>query len=216
MDAILLSLIHSMQTSLQKEIFYVVMAICLWMVTDTVGKFRKFLENRKKKKTAKFEYSLAKHNKIESTLYDLLYAAEADRVYLAQLHNGEITSAKMHMYKVSVSHEVCRPGVSREKDSIKNIQIQDHLKAMNILVRKDIIAVDDVGGLQPNLTRALLQSLNVSSGLYMAIRDREQTMVGFLALEFVDAALPVMVSEDKELIKLFQREASILQLNLLD
>jgi hypothetical protein len=216
MDAILLSLIHSMQSSLQKEIFYVVMLICLWIVTDTIGKIRKFLENRKKKKTAKFEYSLAKHNKIESTLYDLLYAADADRVYLAQLHNGEITSAKMHMYKVSVSHEVCRPGVSREKDSIKNIQVQDHLKAMNILVRKDIIAVDDVGGLQPNLTRALLQSLNVSSGLYMAIRDREQTMVGFLALEFVDTPFPVKVSEDKELTKLFQREASILQLNLLD
>jgi hypothetical protein len=210
----LLAITLMLKNSLKDELLYLILILVLWALSDLVKNFKAFLLQARAKKTSKFEYTLDKHNKIGDILYELLYNTQADRVYLAQFHNGEITAAKMHMYKFSISHEVTSAGISREKDTIRNIQVQDHLAIMNKLVEDKIMLVNNTDTIQPSLSRALFQTLSVQSGIYISIQDRDNTSIGFLAVEYV--ATPKIVDTDITLLALIKKESNLLQLVLLD
>lgn len=206
MDATLLA-------AIQDKLVYAVALAILWVVTDVGLWIKKQIEEKRAKKAASIESTLEKHLKIERLLSDLLHSVVADRVYLAQVHNGLITSARMHMYKFSISHEVCSVGTSREKETIRNIQIEDHLFSIKQLVDHTSCCVDEVGKMRTGMSKALLSSMGVRSGMYVAIHDRSNTLVAFLAVEWVDKAMKI--SKDGARQSLILDQANLLQLALL-
>ncbi len=199
--------------AIQEKLVYALALVILWVLTDLGLWLKKQIDAKRARKEASIESTLEKHLKIEMLLADLLHIQAADRVYLAQIHNGLITSARMHMYKFSISHEVCSVGTSREKETIRNIQIEDHLFSIKQLVDNKFCCVDTVGKMRSGLTKAQLSSMGVRSGMYVAIHDRTQTLVAFLAVEWVDK--PKNISKDLASQGVISDQASLLQLALL-
>ncbi len=60
---------------------------------------------------------------IYSVLVEIRVRAGFDRVHLTQFHNGNFFSARNPVWKLSRTHEVCRPGVSYHARDMQNIPI---------------------------------------------------------------------------------------------
>ena len=63
------------------------------------------------------------HTTIHEMLTSLRFQLNADRVQLAQFHNGGKFLEGTPMKRFSVTHESCRPGVSMESVNLHNILI---------------------------------------------------------------------------------------------
>lgn len=203
----------SIITNLKEQIGYVLALVALWVVTDLSIWVKKRIEAKKLKRAGSIESTMEKHLKLERILSELRHDTEADRCYLAQLHNGLITSARMHMYKFSMSHEVCGVGVSREKETIRNIQVEDHLLSIKQLIDNRSCIINDIALMDSGMTKALLTSMGVESAMYISIHDRSGTLVGFMAVEWVDK--PRKISKDDKLQASIIDQANLLQLALL-
>lgn len=174
---------------------------------------RKQLKEHRNHKSSRLESSLAKHEKINGILDDVRHDLDADRVYLSQIHNGTVTTASMHMFKFTMTHERTAISVSKEKNQVIGVPIEDHLKAVRALVDQSIVCINDLDKVNPTLTVALLQSMGVQSGVYGAVRDKTGTVVAFLGVEYTDKKGGL----DNETIKSqIQRFLGLLQIALID
>lgn len=197
-------------SGLNKEFVYFIGTLLLWIATDILVWSRRYLHKKREKKAATLEFNLEKHLKIENQLSEIRHLSGADRVYIAQLHNGVVTAANMHLCKFSITHENCEPGIARVKDVLKNIAIEDHLYLFRLLVDSPYISIFLIEALEQSLSKYLFQSMGTASLYLLPIKNRENSIIAFVGIDFIEKT---KLSENK-LIEL-KDQCGIIQLELI-
>lgn len=181
-----------------KEFSYLIGTLIIWALTDLILVTKRYLTKRREKRLATVEYTLETHTKLENYLSSILFSMEADRVYLAQLHNGTVTAANMHLCKFSITHEVAQQGVARVKSTLKNIAIEDHLYVIRMMVDRKAISISSVENLEMSLTKALWMSMGCVSTALIPIRNRDKIIVGFVGIDFTGVEVDLNSSDNRK------------------
>ena len=147
---------------------------------------KKYKEMREKKEQNSLNLTAIdnyKHNTINELLTSLRFQLNADRVQVAQFHNGGKFLEGSSMKRFSVTHESCRPGISMESVNLHNILVSLFWCMINML-KEDNAKV--------RLTRALPEqsslktyneSKNIEAFSVVPIK-KEELFVGFVRAEW--------------------------------
>ena len=124
-----------------------------------------------------------KHTTIHELLTSLRIQLNADRVQLAQFHNGGKFLEGSPMKRFSVSHESCRPGVSMESVNLHNILVSlfwcmvSMLKEDNPKIRLTRSLPED------SLIKTYNESKNIDAFSLVPIK-KEELFLGFVRAEW--------------------------------
>jgi len=124
-----------------------------------------------------------KHTTIHELLTALRIQLNADRVQLAQFHNGGKFLEGSPMKRFSVSHESCRPGVSMESVNLHNILVSlfwcmvSMLKENNPKIRLTRSLPED------SLIKTYNESKNIDAFSLLPIK-KEELFLGFVRAEW--------------------------------
>lgn len=88
---------------------------------------KKYKEFKEKKEQKELDVTCNREHYTNTTIQELLsslrYQVNADRVQIAQFHNGGKFLEGSPMKRFSITHESCRPGVSAESVNLHNILV---------------------------------------------------------------------------------------------
>jgi hypothetical protein len=152
------------------------------------------------------------HTTIHEMLTSLRFQLNADRVQLAQFHNGGKFLEGTPMKRFSVTHESCRPGVSMESVNLHNILIS---------LFWCIVAILKENNGRVRLTRALTEesplkiyneSKNIEAFSLLPI-TKQELFLGFVKAEW--NSLHEIPDDYDDCEKLMEKYCSFIELELL-
>lgn len=103
----------------------------------------------------------AKDIRINQLLHDLLHETGSDRAWIFKFHNGGHLVGGVPFRKTSMSHEVVRPGVSRELETMKDIPLSAIPDAIELVVQ--------------NEHAFEIETKKIQEGFFKAVTERQAT-----------------------------------------
>lgn len=170
---------------LRKEFYYVIGLLLIYAGTSLTKFIKARILEKKAKKKRSIEFNLQLANKIDDLLVELRTETDADRAYLVQFHNGEVTAANIHLCKFSITQEKVAEGISHEKKSVQALRIEDHLIPLKDLIANSNLLVSDIGLVEHSPFKQLMAIKGVKSFAFSLIRDKNNLATGFIAIDFV-------------------------------
>jgi hypothetical protein len=124
-----------------------------------------------------------KHTTIHELLTALRIQLNADRVQLAQFHNGGKFLEGSPMKRFSVSHESCRPGVSMESVNLHNILVS-LFWCMVSMLKEDSPKIRLTRSLpEDSLIKTYNESKNIDAFSLLPVK-KEELFLGFVRAEW--------------------------------
>ena len=154
------------------------------------------------------------NNTINAYLNDLLKKIDASRVNLVQYHNGARNLNRMSFLKMSVTNEQvkvgCKPLMPEFKDQFRSVLscVVSELdeKGYCFIKNPEDIKEKDAG------TYEFLINRNIKSKYTMAIRNDEETVIGFICVEYENKPTKSTEEIKKNLEKYKERIQTLLNL----
>jgi hypothetical protein len=172
-----------------QEIALIIVALISGVLSPiTVQLFQNYLKH----KNAKKKHDLARNSLLKNDeliirkLESIKEKYNADRVWLAEFHNGEHTYSGKNFQKFSITYEVVNTGVSSEAPNTQALPASifsiflKKLNTENFLMVKNTEEEQDVLNL-----KNFYISRGVKSFASLAIKDIENNFVGILCLDGV-------------------------------
>lgn len=131
-------------------------------------------------------------------LEEIRLKLDADRAYLIQYHNGSHYNSGQSMLKMSMSHEVARPGISREIHGAQNLPLSLFAESVKAFYENGKVVMPDVNapGVEESL-RQMYIGRGILSSYSVPIKDIQGRIMGALCVNYVTEAY-VMPDEEFE------------------
>ena len=129
------------------------------------------------------EHDLLIYDKLE----EVRQALDSDRVYLIQYHNGSFYKSGQSMLKMSMSHEVCAPGISREIQGAQNLPLSLFADSVGKFYSEGKLNVPNVAD-DPDLEESVRQMYlgrGIKSAYCAPVRDLQGRVMGSLCVNYV-------------------------------
>jgi hypothetical protein len=156
----------------------------IWWIKEEYGEEKR--ENEVNK-TISEEVKFAQD--INEELGSIRNEIDGDRVWIAQFHNGgKILNLprKASMKRISVTHEVTAPGVSKERRKLNDILVSFFSEIINTLIRTDhVVYNDEDDDLEPEIKLIFRERGNEQMHLF-AMRDIDGVLIGIMGADFTD------------------------------
>lgn len=158
----------------QIAFYFILLVVMLWRV---------WILPRAKTIQLNLGMSVAQDREVFGILYQIMGVAQADRVLLAQFHNGEILTSRRHWVKMSVTHEAVNPGIERVQKKIQSIpttRLTNELEAMESRHICEAVLSRNL----PLGCRQHLNSLGVKRMLNQGLYDKNGTILGVVSIQY--------------------------------
>jgi hypothetical protein len=124
-----------------------------------------------------------KHTTIHELLTSLRFQLNADRIQLAQFHNGGKFLEGSPIKRFSVTHESCRPGISMESVNLHNILVSLFWCLIGLLKENDP-KIRLTRSLQEDIPlKTYNESKNIEAFCVLPIK-KEEMFLGFIKAEW--------------------------------
>lgn len=180
----------------------------------SAGIFKSWIEKRNEKRhKGKLIQQIKKDEIVHFALRELRRLYGADRIYVAQYHNGGHFYTNSPMQKFSITYERCSDGLEKISDKFQSVFVSH----FNWYIRKMIdgeMFYSNVDEIEDISTRAVLSSYGVQSHISCPIYDKESHIIGHLGMDWVFSEIPTEILDGNkfttDFIKDIQRESSSL------
>lgn len=127
---------------------------------------------------------------IRDELESIRKEVDGGRVWISQFHNGGKIlnlSRKASMKRISVTHEVTAPGVSRERRKLNDILVSFFSEIIEKLLEKEHVCFKNKNNeLQPEVEIIFQERGNEKMHLF-AMKDIEGVLIGIMGIDFTTA-----------------------------
>ena len=139
---------------------------------------------------------------IADAMESLKERLNADRVQIYDFHNGGHYSNGRSALKVSCSYEVCRTGIAPKQAMLQSIPISCISKFVNKILNDEKFEVKNLEDIKEEMpaTYQLKKDMQLNSFYDIAIKNKQNEVIGFLAIQFVKNQYNVKTEKDKEAI----------------
>lgn len=139
---------------------------------------------------------------ITEAMEELKERLNADRIQIYDFHNGGHYSNGRSALKVSCSYEVCRSGISPKQSILQSIPISCISKFVNKILNEEKIEVKNLEEIKEKMpaTYQLKKDMQLNSFFDLAIKNSQNEVIGFLAIQFVNNPYNIKTEKDKEAI----------------
>lgn len=124
---------------------------------------------------------------IRDELESIRKEVDGGRVWISQFHNGGKIlnlSRKASMKRISVTHEVTAPGVSRERRKLNDILVSFFSEIIEELLKKEHVCFENKNNkLQPEVEIIFQERGNEKMHLF-AMKDIEGVLIGIMGIDF--------------------------------
>lgn len=138
---------------------------------------------KRKKKTIKEDIEIAE--KVYLVLSRVLQDTGADRAFVFQFHNGDYFYTGNSIDKMTNTHEVALPGISREQVNCTNVMVAPYRSIVSSLISKDIYSVLNIDEAKSYNEKSFLAERGVKSTHMVLMTDSTKKPVGFIGIDFV-------------------------------
>ncbi len=170
---------------LHKDVLYLIAAIATMLGGNVLSATKKWFQKGKIKREASIEHNIEIQASIEAFLFELREQTEADRAVLYQFHNGIVTTGFLHLCKFSCTNESVREGISREKDHLQNLKIEDFLFRLQLLCTNSLVVEDDVQNMSECGFKQIMLNKGVNSFAMHVVKNKWDQHVAILGIEWV-------------------------------
>ena len=126
---------------------------------------------------------------ISEELESIRKEIDADRVWIAQFHNGgKILNLprKASMKRISVTQEVTAPGISKERRKLNDILVSFFSEIINTLIRNEHVVYESgEEDLEPEIELIFRERGNEQMHLF-AMRDIDGVLIGIMGADFTE------------------------------
>lgn len=112
----------------------------------------------------------------------------ADRVLLFEFHNGQHYSNYRSALKMSASYEVYRAGLESSREKCSNLPIAIMPKFINEITKKGYSVCKNIEDIKDDMGNSyeFKKSIGIKSFYDIAIRDKNNNVIGFVAVQWND------------------------------
>jgi hypothetical protein len=149
------------------------------------NKLREWLKTRKDTPKAELLPKLVEKDlEVYQLLSELLLKSDAGRAFVMQFHNGTYYMNSVSQMKMTCTHEVVSPGVSRQQLNRQNLLVSQYTKDINDIISQPSCFIE-VSDSSIGQWSQLLRSSGTKLGAYAVLKDG-QAIEGYLGLSFID------------------------------
>lgn len=150
---------------------------------------------------------------ITELLYKMNTATKADRAYVFRFHNGGYLADGIPFKKTSCTHEVVKPGVSREINNLKDIPLSTIPECTKLIVDNDDSFTIKVNTLTPGTFRSILESEAIEFTMCHRLLMSDEVW-GFVGIDYLRPP-PVEVEPGKPPCAAFNTYAHLIELEII-
>lgn len=121
---------------------------------------------------------------IDYHLHELKHKTNADRVWVFRFHNGGHLVGGIPFRKTSCTHEIVKPGVSRELNNLKDIPLSAIQDAMKFLLDNKNSFEIIIDNLEEGYFRAECESQDINLMIWCRIMS-EDKLIGYIGIDFL-------------------------------
>lgn len=146
------------------------------------------LKTQKKETKDAIKESLENDILIEKKIEEIKEDYKADRVWVAQFHNGGyFYPTGKSIQKFSIVYEIVEKGVTSIQSNFQNIPISLFSKSINQLLEYDLISVQDYSddSIQSYGLKYVAEETGCKSGYSFAIKSIEGRFIGIMGVDYV-------------------------------
>ena len=135
---------------------------------------------------------------IADAMESLKERLNADRVQIYDFHNGGHYSNGRSALKVSCSYEVCRSGIAPKQAMLQSIPISCISKFVNKILNDEKFEVKNLEDIKEEMpaTYQLKKNMQLNSFYDIALKNKQNEVIGFLAVQFVKNQYNVKTQDD--------------------
>lgn len=155
-----------------------------------------------KKEVESIPKKLKKQVSVDAEITDAMESLKerlnADRVQIYDFHNGGHYSNGRSALKVSCSYEVCRSGIAPKQSMLQSIPISCISKFVNKILNDEKFEVKKLEDIKEEMpaTYQLKKDMQLNSFYDMALKNKQNEVIGFLAVQFVKNQYNVKTQDD--------------------
>lgn len=189
----------------------ILVALITGVISPIVLQVTKYLLLKLSSKGKKYKDTFKDESRITKKLESILEKYKADRVWIAEFHNGETNYSGKSFQKFSETYEEVSRGISSEALNTQSIPTSVFVRFFNELNTKGFYFIKNVDQLTSNdlvglALESFLTSRSIKSFLAIAIKNIKGDFVGVLCLDSTDTSLGV---DDKAIQDLTYSAASL-------
>jgi hypothetical protein len=178
------------------HITLILVALITGVISPVVLQLTKFFLLKLSSPKNQYKDTFKDESKITKKLESLSEKYNADRVWIAEFHNGEIAYSGKSLQKFSETHEEVKQGISSEALNTQSIPTSVFVRFFNELNTKGyyfLKNVEDLNGsdLVGIALESFLTSRNIKSYLTVAIKNIKNDFIGILCLDGVNKSLEI-------------------------
>jgi len=173
----------------------------------TAGYFRKWQDKTKEKHSRnQLMAQIQKDELVHFTLREIRRQYDADRVYIAQFHNGGTFYTNSPMQKSSVTYERNSDGLERIADRFQNVLVSHHTWYLTETMSNRMFYIDIDEKMSDLPTKSLLKNFGNYAHAAVPIYDNEKRMVAIMSLSWVFSEIPANILEGESFSDEFKSE----------
>jgi hypothetical protein len=164
----------------------VVGLIALSILAAFSGKIKAWWKDRSVKR---FESRILDNVRVRDLLAEIRVLYSADRVYLMQLHNGDVFLSGESAMKCSLTHIVLNDGVALPSEALnqmQNLPTGCYISALQKMKSQGSFFCQPGHGPDDPFLQDKFAKNGTKSAWYAAVRDARGNWISFLAIEWLD------------------------------
>lgn len=163
----------------------------------TAGYFRKWQDKTKEKHSRnQLMAQIQKDELVHFTLREIRRQYDADRVYIAQFHNGGVFYTNSPMQKASVTYERNSDGLERIADRFQNVLVSHHTWYITETISNKMFYTNLDEQMSDLPTKSLLKNFGNYAHAAVPIYDTEKRLISIMALSWVFSEIPQNIIEE--------------------
>ena len=190
------------------DYFVIFMTSITSIIVALIGKdyFRK-KEDKKRKEKSKEDLmeQIERDEIIHLALRDVRRQFHADRIYIWQFHNGGNFYTESSMQKASITYERCSEGLERKAEKYQGVLISNFTGYIRDTMEYKMF-YHDVEQLPDFAIRSLILSNGTFSHAAVPIFDKQNHLIGIMALDWVFSEIPDEYLTDGEFSEQFKKQ----------
>jgi hypothetical protein len=139
------------------------------------GEHDKLLEVRK---------SIDKH--IHKALERVLMRTNSDRVFIFELHNGEMGLGGLPFLKMTNTYEVCDVGIKPQKFHMEQMSLSMYHQLISTILEEAFIVIDvhERDAKVPGIAYETMLARNTHKTIFVRITDTRGRVIGFIGVDY--------------------------------
>lgn len=117
----------------------IIAAIALYAIRSWLAKFYKTMLGNKN--ATPLDIAAANDKIVMDLISDKRSVLKADRAYVIQFHNGDFFSSRNPIWRITMTHESCEPGMAYVADQYRNVAVSIMLDRVTPFWHKDVQGV---------------------------------------------------------------------------